>query len=83
MFSVMGKHNFISDDDECAGGLCPSNSDCENTFGSYDCYCHVGFKHPANGNKRQCDGMHHVQWFVSFFMLSMHSKCIFEYLEYL
>ena len=35
---------FTADIDECEGtALCPANSTCVNTFGSFDCVCDDGF----------------------------------------
>lgn len=51
------KGNECSDDvNECLGTnnvLCPPNSDCQNTVGSYECICHPGFV--KNITSQSCD----------------------------
>ena len=36
---------MFPDDDECAMNMCPENSDCTNTPGSYDCTCYDGLRY--------------------------------------
>ena len=42
-----------SDIDECEISPCDANAICENTEGSYECYCKNGF----SGNGFNCSGM--------------------------
>ncbi|PHJ18949.1 calcium binding egf domain-containing protein, partial [Cystoisospora suis] len=38
------------DIDECAGNVCPANSTCVNTPGSYECNCNEGFEKGENND---------------------------------
>lgn len=51
------------DIDECRLGVqenghnCPVNSTCNNTIGSFDCYCHYGFDMAIDTRGvRRCEG---------------------------
>lgn len=43
---------FFLDVNECLSSVCPENSHCENTLGSYICSCQPGFIK----NATQCQG---------------------------
>lgn len=45
MYNIKCIHPLCAADiDECEGtALCPANSTCVNTFGSFDCVCDAGF----------------------------------------
>ena len=49
------------DIDECSDGTaeCPTNSQCINAAGSYQCQCNSGFIMNMNGNNT-CDGELHI-----------------------
>ena len=56
---------IIIDIDECKLGVqenghnCPINSTCNNTIGSFDCYCDSGFDMAIlQGGLRRCEGKH-------------------------
>ena len=34
---------YVADDNECDSGPCDTNASCNNTYGSYDCTCNVGY----------------------------------------
>ena len=44
---------FWTDLDECSTTTCPSNSQCFNTEGSYECPCDYGYTKNSQGN---CEG---------------------------
>lgn len=48
----------ILDIDECKieGPVCPVNSNCNNTVGSYDCFCEEGYRNEGYRNKTLCIG---------------------------
>ena len=48
----------ILDIDECKleGPVCPVNSNCNNTVGSYNCFCEEGYRNEGYRNKTLCIG---------------------------
>ena len=58
---------FITDVDECNNvtySPCHANATCNNTLGSYICYCHEGY----DGNGTNCTGMYLISFSVCIFM---------------
>ena len=60
---------LFTDVDECSSsnGNCSAQATCNNTLGSYECTCNVGFI----GNGYQCDGMLYLLLFLSCFLLML------------
>ena len=49
------QHGSVTDIDECNHfNVCDGNADCENTDGSFNCVCKLGFMISRNG--QSCEG---------------------------
>ncbi len=61
------------DEDECDStpSICGNNANCSNTYGSYYCQCHEGFKPPltnftqADADAIECKGKESLIWWIS------------------
>lgn len=57
-----------ADIDECLkSGICPANSNCSNSVGSYKCTCQPGFF----WNGLVCEGLWHLVFVISHMVLSV------------